>query len=157
MGLGRSVLLHNACRLGHGRGLVGSVRGVNCGAHKLTTSTMNQLSTVSCNTFPMHLPSISSQPTPVLVLLSSPTSGGPYFWSAKLSTEKGAPFAAWITGWFNLLGQVAVTTGISYACATFLSMAVAMGDSNYVANQNTILGIYAAVLVSQVRPPSMFR
>jgi hypothetical protein len=23
-----------------------------------------------------------------------------------------APIASWITGWFNLLGQVAVTTGI---------------------------------------------
>jgi amino acid transporter len=87
---------------------------------------------------------------PLLILLSSPTSGGPYFWSAKLSTAKGAPFAAWITGWFNLLGQVAVTTGISYACATFLSTTVAIGDGNYVANKNTIIGIYAAVLVSQV-------
>lgn len=41
-----------------------------------------------------------------------PTSGGPYFWAAMLSEPKHAPFASWITGWFNLLGQVAVTTGI---------------------------------------------
>lgn len=33
-----------------------------------------------------------------------PTSGGPYFWSAKLSTPSQAPFAAWMTGWFNLIG-----------------------------------------------------
>ena len=41
-----------------------------------------------------------------------PTSGGPYFWAAMLSRPKDAPLASWITGWFNLLGQVAVTTGI---------------------------------------------
>ena len=42
----------------------------------------------------------------------SPTSGGPYFWAAMLSKPSNAPLASWITGWFNLLGQVAVTTGI---------------------------------------------
>ncbi|KAG6839990.1 hypothetical protein C0991_009849, partial [Blastosporella zonata] len=47
--------------------------------------------------------------------------GGPYFWAAMLSERKNAPLASWITGWFNLLGQVAVTTGISFACANFLS------------------------------------
>jgi hypothetical protein len=43
-----------------------------------------------------------------------PTSGGPYFWAAMLAPPKRAPLASWVTGWFNLLGQVAVTTGISY-------------------------------------------
>ena len=46
------------------------------------------------------------------VCSAHPTSGGPYFWAAMLSTPKRAPFASWICGWFNLLGQVAVTTGI---------------------------------------------
>lgn len=80
---------------------------------------------------------------------SHPTSGGPYFWSAKLSTPKHAPFAAWITGWFNLIGQVAVTTGISFACATFLSTTIAMGTSAYEPNPKKVIGIYAAVLVAQ--------
>jgi hypothetical protein len=31
-----------------------------------------------------------------------------------LSDPGNAPLASWITGWFNLLGQVAVTTGIRY-------------------------------------------
>lgn len=46
------------------------------------------------------------------VCSAHPTSGGPYFWAAMLPTPKRAPFASWICGWFNLLGQVAVTTGI---------------------------------------------
>jgi amino acid transporter len=35
-----------------------------------------------------------------------PTSGGLYFWSARLASPRWAPFVSWITGWFNLLGQV---------------------------------------------------
>lgn len=38
--------------------------------------------------------------------------------------QSKAPLASWITGWFNLLGQVAVTTGIRYAaCSWFLTLA----------------------------------
>ena len=29
-----------------------------------------------------------------------PTSGGLYYWSAKLAGKEWAPFAAWITGWY---------------------------------------------------------
>lgn len=28
-----------------------------------------------------------------------PTSGGLYFWSAKLCGDQWGPFASWITGW----------------------------------------------------------
>lgn len=48
------------------------------------------------------------------VCSAHPTSGGPYFWAAMLSDPENAPLASWVTGWFNLLGQVAVTTGIRY-------------------------------------------
>jgi amino acid transporter len=30
-----------------------------------------------------------------------PTSGGLYYWSAKLAGSKWAPFASWITGWYS--------------------------------------------------------
>ncbi|KAJ3487234.1 hypothetical protein NLJ89_g11733 [Agrocybe chaxingu] len=49
------------------------------------------------------------------VCSAHPTSGGPYFWAAMLSRKENAALASWITGWFNLLGQVAVTTGIRCA------------------------------------------
>ncbi|PPQ69401.1 hypothetical protein CVT25_004634 [Psilocybe cyanescens] len=78
-----------------------------------------------------------------------PTSGGPYFWAAMLSRKKNAPLASWITGWFNLLGQVAVTTGISYACANFISTACTLGHTGFVPTPKTTIGIYAAVLISQ--------
>ncbi|PPQ63649.1 hypothetical protein CVT24_004423 [Panaeolus cyanescens] len=53
-----------------------------------------------------------------------------------------------MAGWFNLLGQVAVTTGISFACANFISTACTLGTS-FVPTPKTTIGIYAAVLFSQ--------
>jgi amino acid transporter len=34
------------------------------------------------------------------VCSSFPTSGGLYYWSARLSGKRWAPFASWITGWY---------------------------------------------------------
>lgn len=82
------------------------------------------------------------------VCSAHPTSGGPYFWAAMLTTKRRAPLASWITGWFNLLGQVAVTTGISFGCATFISTACTL-KTNFVPSPKTTIGIYAAVLFSQ--------
>jgi Amino acid permease len=45
------------------------------------------------------------------VCSSYPTAGGLYYWSAKLAPRNG-PAWSWFTGWFNFLGQVAVTAGI---------------------------------------------
>jgi len=44
-----------------------------------------------------------------------PTAGGLYYWSSKL----GNPSWGWFTGWFNLVGQIAVTASIGYGCAFF--------------------------------------
>ncbi|KAF9555705.1 APC amino acid permease [Agrocybe pediades] len=83
------------------------------------------------------------------VCSAHPTSGGPYFWAAMLSRKQNAPLASWITGWFNLLGQVAVTTGISFGCANFISTACTLGNTGFVPTPKTTIGIYAAVLFTQ--------
>ena len=44
-----------------------------------------------------------------------PTAGGLYYWASKL----GSPGWGWFTGWFNLIGQIAVTAAIGYGLATF--------------------------------------
>ncbi len=44
-----------------------------------------------------------------------PTAGGLYYWASKL----GSPAWGWFTGWFNLVGQIAVTAAIGYGCAVF--------------------------------------
>ncbi|TFK17300.1 hypothetical protein FA15DRAFT_761129, partial [Coprinopsis marcescibilis] len=82
------------------------------------------------------------------IFSAHPTSGGPYYWAAMLSRKEYAPFTSWITGWFNLLGQVAVTAGIGFGCATFLSTAIALGTS-FEPTPNKTIGIFAGVLYSQ--------
>src|SRR5204863_9112771 len=42
-----------------------------------------------------------------------PTAGGLYYWASKL----GGPGWGWFTGWFNLIGQFAVTAGIDSGAA----------------------------------------
>jgi amino acid transporter len=46
-----------------------------------------------------------------------PTAGGLYYWSSKL----GGAAWGWFTGWFNLVGQIAVTAAIGYGLAIFLT------------------------------------
>jgi amino acid transporter len=46
-----------------------------------------------------------------------PTAGGLYFWSSRL----GSPAWGWFTGWFNLVGQIAVTAAIGFGCAIFMT------------------------------------
>jgi len=53
-----------------------------------------------------------------------PTAGGIYWWAAKM----GGPGWGWFTGWFNLIGLVAVTASVDYGASLFL---------------NTTLGLYS--------------
>ena len=46
-----------------------------------------------------------------------PTAGGLYYWSSRL----GGAGWGWFTGWFNLVGQIAVTAAIDFGAATFIS------------------------------------
>lgn len=83
------------------------------------------------------------------ILSSIPTSGGPYFWAYMLAPQHNAPFFAWITGWFNLLGQIAVTTGIDFSLANLIST-TAQVCNGYKPSSGKTLGILAVVLVSHV-------
>lgn len=45
-----------------------------------------------------------------------PTAGGLYFWAGRLARRNKAAWA-WYVGWFNFLGEVAVTAAIDYGAA----------------------------------------
>ncbi|KAL9583131.1 MAG: hypothetical protein Q9212_002880 [Teloschistes hypoglaucus] len=83
------------------------------------------------------------------ILSQIPTSGGPYFWAYMLSPPDKAPFFAWVTGWFNLIGQIAVTSGIDFGLANLISTTAAVINGYHPTGGKT-LGILAAILVSQV-------
>ena len=79
------------------------------------------------------------------VCSSYPTAGGLYYWSAKLGGKNG-PAWSWFTGWFNLLGQVAVTAGIDGGLALFAS-AFMNNWFGYTLDAPHILLVYAIALI----------
>ena len=79
------------------------------------------------------------------VCSSFPTAGGLYYWSAKLAKTNG-PAWSWFTGWFNFLGQVAVTAGIDFGCAFFINAFLNLQFGLGLAHWETIL-IFAIVLL----------
>jgi amino acid permease (GABA permease) len=79
------------------------------------------------------------------VCSSFPTAGGLYYWAAKLAPSNGAAWA-WFTGWFNFLGQVAVTAGIDFGCAFFINAFVEL-QWGFAATPGHTIAIYAGVLL----------
>jgi len=82
------------------------------------------------------------------VASSYPTAGGLYYWSAKLAPESGRNGAtwSWFVGWFNLVGQVAVTAGIDFGLA-FFTTAFLNYLFNYPTDPSHVILVYAVVLI----------
>ncbi|KAI0516120.1 hypothetical protein KFK09_008792 [Dendrobium nobile] len=83
---------------------------------------------------------------------SYPTSGGLYYWSAKLSGKDWAPFASWITGWFNIVGQWAVTTSVDFSLAQLIQVIILLstGGNNgggYLASKYMVIGFHGGILL----------
>ena len=70
-----------------------------------------------------------------------PTAGGLYYWAAKLAPGKSGPIWSWFTGWFNLLGQVAVTAGITFGCGYSLGafLQIQTGNAQWTTNPRVVL------------------
>ena len=74
-----------------------------------------------------------------------PTAGGLYYWSSKL----GSPAWGWFTGWFNLVGQIAVTAAIGYGLAIFLTSLLDLWF-NYPNTKHSIFLTYSIVMLAAV-------
>ncbi len=59
-----------------------------------------------------------------------PTAGGIYYWASKL----GGPGWGWFTGWFNLIGLVAVVASVDYVCSAFLTYLLGLYDVHFIFN-----------------------
>jgi len=59
-----------------------------------------------------------------------PTAGGIYYWASKL----GGAGWGWFTGWFNLIGLVAVVASVDYVCASFLTYLLGLFNVNFIFN-----------------------
>ena len=80
------------------------------------------------------------------VCSSFPTAGGLYYWAAKLSPRHG-PVWSWFTGWFNFLGQVAITAGIDFGAAFFINFLFSLWFNFSLTTHWHTIVIYAAVLL----------
>ena len=59
-----------------------------------------------------------------------PTAGGIYYWASQL----GGPGWGWFTGWFNLIGLVAVVASVVYVSATFLMNLLGLYEVHFIFN-----------------------
>src|SRR6266567_1796910 len=78
------------------------------------------------------------------VCSSYPTAGGLYYWAAKLGGKNSAAWS-WFTGWFNLLGQIGITSGIDFGLALFAD-ALLNALFGYPSTPIAIVGVYTVVL-----------
>ena len=62
-----------------------------------------------------------------------PTAGGIYYWAYRL----GGVGWSWFTGWFNLLGLVAITAAVDYGAATFLNSVLGLYNVHFILNFTT--------------------
>ncbi|CAG7960629.1 unnamed protein product [Penicillium olsonii] len=61
-----------------------------------------------------------------------PTSGGLYYAAAVLAPPGYGPFAAWITGWSNWIGQITAAPSVDYALSAMILAAVSINNPDYV-------------------------
>src|SRR5881392_2020008 len=72
-----------------------------------------------------------------------PTAGGLYYWASKM----GGPAWGWFTGWFNLIGQIAITAGIDYGAAVFTdALLQVLWPGSFHGTQHEIVTVYAVIL-----------
>ena len=78
---------------------------------------------------------------------SMPTAGALYYWSSQL----GSPAWGWFTGWFNLVGQIAVTAAIDYGAAIFTTALLNLWFPNVVGTDtSTIFVVYTVIMALHI-------
>lgn len=83
------------------------------------------------------------------------TSGGLYYASAVLAPPGYGPFAAWITGWSNWIGQVTAAPSVDYSLAAMILAAGSINNPDYVPTHwqvylLTVLIIFLHTIISSM-------
>ena len=81
-----------------------------------------------------------------------PTAGGIYFWASRL----GGAGWGWFTGWFNLIGLIAVVASVDYAAASFLQYLLGLYNLDFIFNfastnvhydAHVVFALFAVILI----------
>ena len=59
-----------------------------------------------------------------------PTAGGPYWWANEL----GGKAWSWFTGWFNLIGLIAIVATVDWFCAQFATTLFNLWGLDFILN-----------------------
>jgi amino acid transporter len=73
-----------------------------------------------------------------------PTAGALYFWASRL----GGPAWGWFTGWFNLVGQIAVTAAIDYGAAIFTTALFNLWFPDVVGTDTTAIFVVYTIIMA---------
>lgn len=77
-----------------------------------------------------------------------PTCGGLYYTVSRLAPKAWVPSISWVTGWLNLLGQIAGVASSEWGAAALLLAAVSIGsDFTYAPTVGQTVGVMAALTV----------
>ena len=63
---------------------------------------------------------------------SYPSAGSVYHWAGMLANKEWAPFASYICGWFNFIGNAAGDASFAFGFAQVLTAAIALGSDGQV-------------------------
>lgn len=77
-----------------------------------------------------------------------PTAGGLYFWAHRLGGHRWA----WVTAWFNMLGQIMITAGIDFAAAIYIAGAFnrIVGANFDTTNTMTMVIVMIIIMIPQM-------
>lgn len=77
-----------------------------------------------------------------------PTAGGLYFWAHRL----GGKNWAWVTAWFNMIGQITITAGIDYAVAiNFMGLVNRIAGTSFsVDSVSVLVPVMILIMIPQV-------
>ncbi|RAK93251.1 amino acid permease [Aspergillus costaricaensis CBS 115574] len=84
-----------------------------------------------------------------------PTSGGLYYAAAVLAPPKYGPFAAWITGWSNWIGQITAAPSVDYALSAMILAAASIQNPDYVPTNWQVYLLTVLVLMIHTAISSM--
>lgn len=76
---------------------------------------------------------------------SMPTSGGLYYWVARLTPSRQRAFMCWLAGYMNVLGYISIYASTIYAATLILGATCSIGsDGAYVATKYQNYGMFVA-------------
>jgi amino acid transporter len=77
---------------------------------------------------------------------SMPTAGALYFWASKL----GGAAWGWFTGWFNLIGQIAVTAAIEYGAANIFTSLFTLFIPGFSTGPGTVFVVFTVLIALHI-------